>query len=286
MKEGIHPKFHEVEVRCACGNTFKTHSTKPELHLEICSACHPFFTGRQKLIDTEGRVERFTKRFGAQTPRAARPPRRLPRKPPRARSRPAPSPYRNLTVCSGRADDLRAASRYPHSGMKGQSRSLRRHGGHVQVCVADLDRAIVFYRDTFGFELVADGRPAGLGGVSRGAQGTVQRAGVAGGAGRRASEQHAAVVRALIESSSDFPVQPGQPVLQVPAASRQCGRSSRDRAAPRALPSARHRGLRYGAPCARRAPAAPARRCFRMMLMPEPAARRLPLRRTGARASI
>jgi large subunit ribosomal protein L31 len=56
-----------VEVRCACGNTFKTRSTKPELHLEICSACHPFFTGRQKLIDTEGRVERFTKKFGAQT---------------------------------------------------------------------------------------------------------------------------------------------------------------------------------------------------------------------------
>ena len=67
MKPGIHPKYHEVEVRCACGNTFKTRSTKPELHLEICNNCHPFFTGRQKLIDTEGRVERFTKRFGAQT---------------------------------------------------------------------------------------------------------------------------------------------------------------------------------------------------------------------------
>ena len=67
MKQGIHPKYHEVEVRCACGNTFKTRSTKPELHLEICSNCHPFFTGRQKLIDTEGRVDRFTKRFGAQS---------------------------------------------------------------------------------------------------------------------------------------------------------------------------------------------------------------------------
>ena len=67
MKAGIHPKYHEVEVRCACGNTFKTRSTKPDLHLEICNQCHPFFTGRQKLIDTEGRVERFTKRFGAQT---------------------------------------------------------------------------------------------------------------------------------------------------------------------------------------------------------------------------
>jgi large subunit ribosomal protein L31 len=67
VKEGIHPKYEEVEARCACGNTFKTRSTKNELHLEICSACHPFFTGRQKLIDTEGRVERFSKKFGVQT---------------------------------------------------------------------------------------------------------------------------------------------------------------------------------------------------------------------------
>ncbi len=67
MKEGIHPKYQEVEVRCACGATWKTRSTKQDLHLEICSNCHPFFTGRQKLIDTEGRVERFTKKFGAQT---------------------------------------------------------------------------------------------------------------------------------------------------------------------------------------------------------------------------
>ena len=67
MKEGIHPKYHEVEARCACGATWKTRSTKPELHLEICSSCHPFFTGKQKLLDTEGRVERFTKKYGAQT---------------------------------------------------------------------------------------------------------------------------------------------------------------------------------------------------------------------------
>ena len=68
MKEGIHPKYEEVEVRCACGNVFTTRSThKGDIGLEICSNCHPFFTGRQKLIDTEGRVERFTKKFGAQT---------------------------------------------------------------------------------------------------------------------------------------------------------------------------------------------------------------------------
>ena len=67
MREGIHPKYHAVDVRCACGATWKTSSTKPELHLEICSSCHPFFTGKQKLLDTEGRVERFSKKYGAQT---------------------------------------------------------------------------------------------------------------------------------------------------------------------------------------------------------------------------
>ena len=67
MKQAIHPKYNEVEARCACGSTFKTRSTKPELHLEICSACHPFYTGRQKMIDPEGRIEKFTKKFGAQT---------------------------------------------------------------------------------------------------------------------------------------------------------------------------------------------------------------------------
>ncbi|SUZ99391.1 uncharacterized protein METZ01_LOCUS52245, partial [marine metagenome] len=67
VREGIHPEYFEVEARCACGATWKTRSTKKELHLEICSSCHPFFTGKQKLIDTEGRVERFTKKFGSQT---------------------------------------------------------------------------------------------------------------------------------------------------------------------------------------------------------------------------
>ena len=67
MRADIHPQYHEVDVRCACGATWKTHSTKKELHLEICSNCHPFFTGRQKLVDTEGRVERFTKKYGKVT---------------------------------------------------------------------------------------------------------------------------------------------------------------------------------------------------------------------------
>ena len=63
MKAGIHPAYEEVNVTCACGNTFKTRSThKGNIRVEICSNCHPFFTGRQKLVDTEGRVDRFQKK--------------------------------------------------------------------------------------------------------------------------------------------------------------------------------------------------------------------------------
>ena len=65
MKPGIHPEYVEITVTCACGETFKTRSTKKgDLHVEICSACHPFFTGKQKLVDTAGRVDRFNKRYG------------------------------------------------------------------------------------------------------------------------------------------------------------------------------------------------------------------------------
>ena len=64
MKAGIHPAYEEVNVICACGNSFKTRSThKGDMRVEICSNCHPFFTGRQKLVDTEGRVDRFQKKF-------------------------------------------------------------------------------------------------------------------------------------------------------------------------------------------------------------------------------
>ena len=65
MKQGIHPNYVECQVRCSCGNTFTTHSTKPELKIDICNACHPFYTGTQKLIDTGGRVQRFADRFGS-----------------------------------------------------------------------------------------------------------------------------------------------------------------------------------------------------------------------------
>lgn len=70
MKPKIHPQYSECVVTCACGNTFKTRSTKPKLHVEICSACHPFFTGKQKIVDTAGRVEKFRRRYGQNEPRA------------------------------------------------------------------------------------------------------------------------------------------------------------------------------------------------------------------------
>ncbi len=64
MKKGIHPNYGECVVKCACGETFITGSTEKELHVDICSKCHPFYTGRQKLVDTGGRVDKFKKRYG------------------------------------------------------------------------------------------------------------------------------------------------------------------------------------------------------------------------------
>ena len=64
MKENIHPKYENTTITCACGEVIETKSTKNNLRVEICSKCHPFFTGKQKLVDTGGRVDRFKKRFG------------------------------------------------------------------------------------------------------------------------------------------------------------------------------------------------------------------------------
>ena len=66
MKEAIHPKYEETTITCACGNVIHTRSTKSDIRVEICSKCHPYFTGKQKLVDTGGRVDRFNKRFGLQ----------------------------------------------------------------------------------------------------------------------------------------------------------------------------------------------------------------------------
>jgi large subunit ribosomal protein L31 len=64
MKQGIHPNYKTAKVHCACGNTFETRSTQDNIHTDICSVCHPYFTGRQKLVDTAGRVERFRQKWG------------------------------------------------------------------------------------------------------------------------------------------------------------------------------------------------------------------------------
>jgi large subunit ribosomal protein L31 len=72
MKSGIHPSYIESTVHCSCGNTFRTRSTRPELRVELCSECHPFYTGRQKLVDTGGRVERFQRRYGERAGRRRR----------------------------------------------------------------------------------------------------------------------------------------------------------------------------------------------------------------------
>ena len=72
MKSGIHPDYEEIKVTCSCGNVFATKSTmKKALHVEVCSLCHPFYTGKQKIVDTAGRVEKFNQKFGAMRGKAS-----------------------------------------------------------------------------------------------------------------------------------------------------------------------------------------------------------------------
>ena len=73
MKKDIHPQYEEATVHCSCGNTFTTRSTKKELHVELCSQCHPFYTGKQKLVDSGGRVDRFKKRLEKKADEPAQP---------------------------------------------------------------------------------------------------------------------------------------------------------------------------------------------------------------------
>ena len=70
MKDGIHPKYQETTVSCGCGNTFTTRSVRPELKVDICSDCHPFYTGKLKFVDTAGRIDKFQKKFAARHPAA------------------------------------------------------------------------------------------------------------------------------------------------------------------------------------------------------------------------
>ena len=72
MKPGIHPKYETCRVHCACGNDFETRATKPEIKVEICSECHPFFTGEQKYVDTAGRVDKFRRRAALQAEKASK----------------------------------------------------------------------------------------------------------------------------------------------------------------------------------------------------------------------
>jgi large subunit ribosomal protein L31 len=89
MKQGIHPEYKIATVHCSCGNTFQTRSTRSELRVEICSNCHPFYTGKQKLVDTGGRVERFQRRYAQQQEQSSARAAERERSKPQA-SRPAP----------------------------------------------------------------------------------------------------------------------------------------------------------------------------------------------------
>lgn len=102
MKTAIHPQYSEIQVTCSCGNTFTTRSTvqKP-LHVEVCSACHPFYTGKQKIVDTAGRVEKFRQRYAAKPPA-----------PPSVKPAPAPAPAaKTKSAAKGAAAATRSAAK-------------------------------------------------------------------------------------------------------------------------------------------------------------------------------
>jgi large subunit ribosomal protein L31 len=71
MRDGIHPEYNTVQVACACGNKFETRSTKTDLQVDVCAACHPFYTGKQRMMYTQGRIDRFRRRYAGATPPAA-----------------------------------------------------------------------------------------------------------------------------------------------------------------------------------------------------------------------
>ncbi len=100
MKKDIHPQYQEATVHCSCGNTFTTRSTKKELHVELCSQCHPFYTGKQKLVDSGGRVDRFKKRLEKKSEAPAEP------KPSRQRApKPEPKPVAVSAEAAPEADE-------------------------------------------------------------------------------------------------------------------------------------------------------------------------------------
>jgi large subunit ribosomal protein L31 len=107
MKKDIHPKYEESTVHCSCGNTFTTRSTKPELHVELCSQCHPFYTGKQKLVDSGGRVERFKRRFEKAEPVKAEAPKVA--SPKVASPKVAPARAEPAKVASAKAEPAKVA---------------------------------------------------------------------------------------------------------------------------------------------------------------------------------
>ncbi len=97
MREGIHPQYKPAKVMCACGNVIETRSTRGDFHIEICSNCHPFFTGKQKILDTAGRIERFKTRYAAT--------------PAKQEAKPAPAPAKPAAAKAAEAKENRAAKR-------------------------------------------------------------------------------------------------------------------------------------------------------------------------------
>jgi len=112
MKPKIHPKYVESIITCACGNVVKTRSTKPKMNVDLCSACHPFFTGKQHLVDTAGRVEKFRRKYGDVVPTKAAKPIKPPEppKPPKAPKPPKPRKPKPVAEPAQPAADAKPAT--------------------------------------------------------------------------------------------------------------------------------------------------------------------------------
>ncbi len=123
MKKGIHPEYMECTVKCSCGNTFTTRSTKPELKIDICNVCHPFYTGQQRFVDTGGRVQRFADKFGAATETVAA--REAERKAKRAKEAAAAEEARKAKREAKAAEKAKRAEEYAAKAAKAAEKAAK-----------------------------------------------------------------------------------------------------------------------------------------------------------------
>lgn len=136
MKKGIHPDYVECTVKCSCGNTFTTRSTKPELKIDICNVCHPFYTGQQRFVDTGGRVQRFADKFGAATETVAA--REAARKEKRAKEIAAAEEAKKAKREAKAAEKAKRAEEYAAKAAKAAEKAAKENKEEADAKTADV----------------------------------------------------------------------------------------------------------------------------------------------------